>query len=199
MSSSLCEEARIRHRNLRTYDSPEREPREDSERHCVMLRPTSSRNQRAKALCVEEPSSSATAGKERDRSSIRRTTTSARWASTISEPALLSHMGQTRKSAVAIVRSGLPSKAQSSRTSRHVRSVPGAATRRPSLSLDQDAGAVPTPRSSSKPICPMDLANMHVAACGRFGAARRAISSPYRAPVASIGSDGRVFSSNRSI
>jgi hypothetical protein len=53
-----------------------------------MLRPNSSRNQRAKALCVEKPSSSATAGKERDRSSIRRTTNSARWASTISEPAL---------------------------------------------------------------------------------------------------------------
>jgi hypothetical protein len=90
MSSSLCEEARIRHRNLRALrtTAPETAPHEDSERHCVMLRPNSSRNQRAKALCVEKPSSSATAGKERDRSSIRRTTNSARWASTISEPAL---------------------------------------------------------------------------------------------------------------
>src|SRR6202035_775923 len=34
------------------------------------------------------------------------------------------HQGQTRKSAVAIVRSGLPPKADSTRTSRHVRKVP---------------------------------------------------------------------------
>jgi hypothetical protein len=36
----------------------------------------------------------------------------------------MSQLGQTRKSAVAIVRSGLPPKADSTRTSRHVRKVP---------------------------------------------------------------------------
>jgi hypothetical protein len=36
----------------------------------------------------------------------------------------MSGLGQTRKSAVAIVRSGLPLKADSTRTSRHVRKVP---------------------------------------------------------------------------
>jgi hypothetical protein len=36
----------------------------------------------------------------------------------------MSQLGQTRKSAVAIVRSGLPVKADSTRKSRHVRKVP---------------------------------------------------------------------------